>query len=77
MHIAARSSNAPAIEVLIQAGGDKEARDIYGQTSLHLAAMAGGVSSVELLIRAGAEKEAKSKSGMTPCISLPCMTSQL
>ena len=53
--------------MLLENGGDREARDTEsGGTPIYHAAAWGRTSVVELLIARGADVNAKSKSGVTP-----------
>jgi ankyrin repeat protein len=63
------SEKAPdieAINALIGAGADLEARDGTGWTPLHQAASRGHTEIAKALIQAGADLEAKNKLGRTP-----------
>ncbi|PNH10008.1 Ankyrin repeat domain-containing protein 29 [Tetrabaena socialis] len=60
LHIACTSGNAVAVEALLRAGADIEARDEEGcATALHIASWEGHEIMVEALLSAGADKEAK------------------
>jgi ankyrin repeat protein len=50
----AEYANAPAVQLLLDAGAEVDAQDFSGQTALIAAAEAGGTECVELLLRAGA-----------------------
>lgn len=51
----AEHGNAPALELVLKAGADPDARDHAGLTALMDAAEAGSAACVELLLRAGAD----------------------
>ena len=54
------------MKVLVEAGGDVEAKDEDGETPLHWAAAEGHVYVIRALVAAGADVEAKNKDGKTP-----------
>ena len=54
------------VEMLIVAGGDVNALNVYGESPLHLAARAGNAEVVKHLIKAGAVGEAGDVGGHTP-----------
>lgn len=58
---AAVSGDAPALETLLSAGTDIDARDRYGQTALMLAAHHGRLQAVETLLRHGANPDVAAK----------------
>ena len=65
LHWAADNGHASVVEMLIQAGANKEAKDKHGRTPLHVAAWR-HPSVVKVLIQAGARTKAKDKNGLTP-----------
>ena len=67
LHQAAREGDVEAIEALLAAGADPEARHGYGEhTPLHVAAEGGHVEAIEALIKAGAVVHAKDLWDRTP-----------
>lgn len=67
LHLAAIFGPSEAVQGLIRAGAELEARDRWGRTPLHWASFSCRDPSVAgVLIDAGAQIDAKSKSGMTP-----------
>lgn len=54
LHLAALAGAADAVDALLSAGADADARDARGQTPLHAAAGAGQLSAVERLLASGA-----------------------
>ena len=55
------------IELLLKAGADIEAKDIYGETPVSWAAEKRHIEMVELLLKAGVDTEAKDNNyGRTP-----------
>jgi ankyrin repeat protein len=66
LHHEASRGNVENVKKLINAGADKDAKDIKDQTPLHHAARNGKTEVVELLINLGANKEAKDVKGHTP-----------
>lgn len=58
--------NASVVSRLIQAGGNVNATNNYGDTALHLAAALGGNTIVDLLILKGARVSATDEEGFTP-----------
>ncbi|KAJ1484959.1 ankyrin repeat-containing domain protein [Baffinella frigidus] len=66
LHKAAFFGNAGVARVLVDAGADTEASDVYeNETPLHYASYFGHVAVVKVLIAAGAELEAARKHGWT------------
>ena len=67
LYQAAREGDVEAIEALLAAGADPEARHDYGEyTPLHMAAEGGHVEAIEALIKAGAVVHAKDLWYRTP-----------
>ena len=54
------------VELLLKAGADIEAKDIYRETPVSWAAEKRHIEVVELLLKAGADIEAKDNNGQTP-----------
>jgi hypothetical protein len=66
-HEAVFREDNKAISVLINAGADVNAGDIYTRTPLHVATFSNGnTKAVKVLIAAGVNKEAKDSHGWTP-----------
>ena len=66
LHLAIKTRQAKALQLLLEAFADAEARDEDGQTPLHLAALMGQSNSMQMLLEAGADKEARDEDGQTP-----------
>ncbi|WKT43651.1 hypothetical protein QSH57_008487 [Fusarium oxysporum f. sp. vasinfectum] len=54
------------LELLLESGGDVNAGDVDGDTSLHMASYSNSIDIVEILIKRGADLDIKSVSGETP-----------
>lgn len=52
--------------LLVHAGADPNARDVYGWTALHLAAGRGNKRVAEALMQAGADPSLRDDEGKTP-----------
>ena len=63
---AARSNNAQALQLLLEAGANPNLAREEGDTALHHAVLYGAVDCVKLLIAAGADIEAREISDSTP-----------
>ncbi|RYP43916.1 hypothetical protein DL768_009575 [Monosporascus sp. mg162] len=72
LHLAAMAGIGEAskrekiVELLLEKGADKEAKDNGGRTPLYLAAIKGHETVVRLLLEKGANKDAKDGEGRTP-----------
>ncbi|MEP6572457.1 MAG: ankyrin repeat domain-containing protein [Gemmatimonadota bacterium] len=66
MHAAAAGRHAGIVALILDAGGDPNARQVGGWTPLHAAAQNGQRELVELLLARGADASLLSESGMTP-----------
>jgi ankyrin repeat protein len=53
------------VQLLLEAGVDKEVKNKFGATALMFASQWGRTGIVNLLLKAGADKEAKNKNGKT------------
>jgi len=58
--------NLPALEMLLTAGAEINARTNWGATPLHLAGLNGRVRSIEFLLSHGADANARDQHGQTP-----------
>ncbi|CAE7790410.1 ankrd52, partial [Symbiodinium sp. KB8] len=56
LHLAARDGRSECVDLLLQAGAEKDATDKDGLTPLDFAAGKGRAECVDLLLKAGAEK---------------------
>ena len=63
---ATESGLTSIVNILLDAGADKEVKDEYGRTPLDVAAWEGHTDIVKLLLDAGADKEVKGRLGSTP-----------
>lgn len=66
LHVAADYGNREAVEVLLSAGANIEAKHFNGRTPLHGAAENGHTGVVEVLLRLGANVEARNAFDETP-----------
>ena len=67
LHVATSSATPESIQVLLEAGADVMARNMFGITPLHRAAWFGKKSGViESLLEAGADPKAINDGGETP-----------
>eukprot|EP00854_Cymbomonas_tetramitiformis_P014019 gene14019-16572_t len=66
LHKAACGNHVETIQVLLQAGVDKDSQLKDKKTPLHLAALHVGVEAVKALIAAGADKDALDKDHLSP-----------
>ncbi len=66
LHEAARSGDMPALQRLVAAKADIDARDVSGRTALMLAVRGGHKSAVDALLAAGADPNAADAAGTTP-----------
>ena len=62
---AATSGDVLALETLLNAGADIDAKDRYGQTALMLAAHRGHLVAAEALLRRGANADVTAKFGLS------------
>ena len=63
LHLAAYEGNAKAVNFLLQAGANIEAKNNWGATPLY---QAGKVEAITTLLQAGADIEARTEGGFTP-----------
>ena len=67
LHIAAQYAKDPgAIQALLNAGANIDARNAYGESPLHFAALSGSSETTGVLLAAGAGVEPKDNRGRTP-----------
>jgi ankyrin repeat protein len=66
LHLAATNSDPGALQVLLAAGANVNAKDAEGNTPLHMAAYTNRYEQARLLLEAGADIEAVSSGGRTP-----------
>lgn len=66
LHLAAGSGRSVAVELLLKADANIEAKDREGNTAIHVAAENGSLEVVELLVRAGCSVDARNKNFMSP-----------
>ena len=64
--VAAACGNVECVKVLLQAGANKEARDLVDESALHLATTNGHAECARLLLEAGANKDARNFYLWTP-----------
>ena len=65
LNSAARMGNTDAVQALIDAGANVDAKDEYGWTALMEAAARGHTATVQALLEGGADVNAKEKEGST------------
>ena len=65
LRAAAESDDVEAIDVLIKAGADPNAKNDAGNTALHAAAYRGSVGAIRALLAAGADRNARNVYGAT------------
>ena len=65
-HTTASRGNAAALEVLIMAGYDANAKDSYGSAPAHLAAEKGHAAALDVLVKAGCDVNAADGDECTP-----------
>merc|ERR1712100_442048 len=66
LHRAATAGHSKAVQTLIDAGANKEAKTLMDQTALHLAAENGEFGVLQLLLVSGANTEAETSNGEPP-----------
>ena len=66
LHYAAQYGCVRIVEILLQAGADKNAANEHGWTPLHYAARYGREAIIQKFIKAGADKNALTNEGLTP-----------
>lgn len=65
LHIAVEYENTEAVNLLIAAGADPNAKNNYGKTPLHTATKKGYIEIIKLLISAGADTDIKDRDDRT------------
>ena len=65
---AALSDSVAAIEALLEAGAQVDARTEVGRTPLHAAVRHGDAAAIGALINAGAQVDARTEDGSTPLL---------
>ena len=66
---ASENGHTAIVQILLEAGADKDAKNIYGCTALMYASENGHITVVQLLLRAGADKDVKNTYGCTALIA--------
>jgi len=66
LHVAVSAGNLPAIQQLVQAGSDLNARNDFGSTPLHVAILTSNPTAVEKLLDLGADMYAAGPDSMSP-----------
>ncbi|MBS1129143.1 MAG: Ankyrin [Proteobacteria bacterium] len=66
LHLAATNPDTSAMQALIAAGADVNARDNDGATPLHMAAYSSRPKNTQLMLEAGADPQAKTDNGRDP-----------
>ncbi len=66
LHLAAANPDVTALQALVAAGADPNARDADGLTPLHMAAYSQQARHARLLLEAGADPMAKTNAGRDP-----------
>ena len=68
LRTAAERDDAEAIDALIEAGGNPNAKNLPGNSALHAAAYRGAVGAIGALLAAGADREARNVYGTTALV---------
>jgi ankyrin repeat protein len=66
LHVAVQCGKTVTVQLLLEAGADKEAKDKFNLTPLLIAAKSGLANISQILLQAGADKDAKDNSQKTP-----------
>jgi ankyrin repeat protein len=66
LHVAAVQNDLDAIRLLVEAGGDINAKDEEGYSPLHEAVEQGNNDAVILLLNLGADVDVRNDNGLTP-----------
>ena len=70
--VAVASTCRKGLELLLQAGAEKDLQDRIGKTALQGAATLGHTKIVQLLLQAGADKDMRDQSGKTALMEAAC-----
>ena len=65
LRAAAESDDVEAVDALIEAGADPNAKNVAGNTALHAAAYQGSVGAIRALLAAGGLRNARNAYGAT------------
>ncbi len=71
LHTAARRGRSTAVEALVKASADPNARAEGAVTPLHLAAITADPDSIDALLQSGTDTSAKDAEGLVPIDILP------
>lgn len=66
LHVVACRNDLEAVQLLIEAGADVNAKGEMDETPLHIAVEHGNVQMVQAMLRAGARTDTRSEFGGTP-----------
>jgi len=68
LHMAAHEGRLTELIKLLEAGTDRNAREVWGEMPLHMAARAGNTEACDALLAHGAELDAVNDDGETPLV---------
>ena len=66
LYVAAKKGHQECVQLLLEAGADKEYKDKAGMTALHVAAAHGRVKCIRRLVEGGADVNSRDNDGNTP-----------